>query len=101
MTEMETAQWDLPPEVLYFPDTQTLVIENGKRRTEGERIAKGVTVFYGAAQGEPGECEVSGITIDFAEHLLKPFVDAILAKHGVMPEQPDASESKGGVSKPR
>ena len=95
MTEQTTEYWEMEPLVLYYPDTQTLVIENGQPRTEGEDVAKGITVFYAKAQGEPDECEVSGITIEWAEHLLKPFVDAILTKYGVEPRQRvDASKAK-------
>ena len=95
MTEKATEHWELEPSVLYYTDTQTLVIENGRPRTEGEDIAKGITVFYANPQAEPGEYEVSGITIEWAEHLLKPFVDAILAKYGLEPQQVvDASKAK-------
>lgn len=79
---------ELEPAVLYYPDTQTLVIENGERRAEGEHVAKGVTVFYAANEGEEIDHDVSGITIENAEMTLKPFVDALLAKYGVQPKQP-------------
>ncbi len=95
MPEKATYHWEMEPSVQYYPDTQTLHIENGRPLTEGEDIAKGITVFYAKAPGEPDECEVSGITIEWAEHLLKPFVDAILAKYGVEPQQRvDASKAK-------
>lgn len=76
------------PNVLYFPDTRTLVIENGERRAEGEHVAKGVMVFYAATEGAELDHVVSGITIENAEMTLKPFVDALLAKYGVQPKQP-------------
>ncbi len=78
---------ELEPTVLYYPDTQTLVIENGERRAEGEHVAKGVVVFYAAEEGEELDHDVSGITIENAEVTLKPFVDAILAKYGARPTQ--------------
>ena len=78
---------ELEPAVLYYPDTQTLVIENGERRAEGEHVAKGVTVFYAANEGEAIDHDVSGVTIENAEMTLKPFVDALLAKYGVTPTQ--------------
>ena len=85
---------ELKPTVLYYPDTQTLVIENGARRAEGEQVAKGVTAFFAEEEGGELDHEVSGITIDNAEFTLKPFVDAILAKYGARPEQPDAGKAK-------
>ena len=95
MTAKKTAHWEAEPLVLYYTDTQTLVIENGRRRAEGEQIAKGITAFYAATEGEPDECEVSGITIENAETTLKPFVDAILAKYAVPPRPPtDAGLTK-------
>lgn len=79
---------ELEPAVLYYPDTQTLVIENGEHRAEGEHVAKGVTVFYAANEGAEIDHDVSGITIENAEMTLKPFVEALLAKYGVQPKQP-------------
>ena len=87
MTEQKIAHWEAEPLALYYPDTQTLVIENGRRRAEGAQMAKGITVFYAATEGEQDECDVSGITIENAEVTLKPFVDAILAKYGARPTQ--------------
>ena len=97
MTDKETCHWEIEPSVQYHPDTQTLHIENGLPLTEGEDIAEGITVFYAVTQGDQGICEVSGITIDFAEHLLKPFVDAILAKYGVNPQQPAHADKAKAV----
>ena len=82
------AHSELKPAVLYYPDTQTLVIENGAWRAVGEQVAKGVTVFYVEEEGGELDHDVSGITIENAEVTLKPFVDAILAKYGVGTEQP-------------
>ena len=64
------------PELLteYYPDTQTLVLETGTRRAEGEEIAKGCGGFY------DHDNNVVGITVECAELLLKPFVDAVVAK---------------------
>ena len=89
------AHSELQPTVLYYPDTQTLVIENGERRADGEHVAKGVMVFYAAEEGEEFDHDVSALTIENAEVTLKPFVDAILAKYGVNPQQPvDADKAK-------
>ena len=88
-----TAPWELEPSVRYYPDTQTLVIENGGRRTAGEHFAKGVMVFYTTTEdsapdaGAAAEPTVSALTIEGAEQALKPFVDAILAKYAAAPRQ--------------
>ena len=65
------------PVVRYFPETQSLWIDSGKQLGEGETIAKGVVVFYNKEDGSVAE----GVRIELAEHVLKPFVDAIIAKH--------------------
>ena len=79
---------ELKPAVLYYPDTQTLFIENGRSRAEGEHVAKGVMVFYAATTGAELDHAVSALTIEHAETTLKPFVDAILAKYGATPHSP-------------
>ena len=65
------------PVVRYFPETQSLWIDSGKQIGEGETIAKGVVVFYNKEDGSAAE----GVRIELAEHVLKPFVDAIIAKY--------------------
>ncbi len=72
------------PVVKYFPETQWLWIDSGKPLGEAETIANGVVVFYNKA--DPTQAE--GVRIEFAEDVLKPFVDAILAKYGVKQAQP-------------
>ncbi|MCE2501763.1 MAG: DUF2283 domain-containing protein [Dehalococcoidia bacterium] len=67
------------PLVKYYPETETLYITNGKPLGEGDNVAKDVVAFY----DKDNECEVVGLYIECAELVLKPFVDAILAKHGV------------------
>ena len=89
------AHSELKPTVRYYPDTQTLDIENGARRAVGEQVAKSVVVFYAEEEGGELDHNVTSITIDNAEVTLKPFVDAILAKYGVEPQQRvDASKAK-------
>ena len=66
-----------PPLVSFAPGAGTIFIETGNPLIEGEEIAQGITVFY---QGE-GRNEVVGIMINGAEMVLKPFVDAVLAKY--------------------
>ena len=58
----------------YFPDTETLIVDIGKPWGEGEDIGHGLTVFYDR------DNNVAGFTLECAELLLKPFVDAVLAK---------------------
>ena len=70
---------DPEPVVTYFPDSQWLWVDSGKPLGEAETIANGVVVYYG--KDDAGQAE--GIRIEFAEAVLKPFVDAILAKYGV------------------
>ncbi len=67
--------------VVSYLQSDTLFIQTNKPFLEGEEIAQGVTVFY----DRENENEVVGMMIDHAETVLKPFVDAILAKHGVSP----------------
>ena len=67
--------------VISYLESDTLFIQTTKPFLEGEEIAQGVTVFY----DKDNENEVVGMMIDHAETLLKPFVDAILEKHGVSP----------------
>lgn len=67
------------PLVKYYPETETLYITNGKPFGEGDNVAKDVVVFH----DQEKECEVVGLYIECAEWVLKPFVDAILAKHGI------------------
>ena len=62
-----------------FPGNRTLYVDRGKPFGEGETIAKNLVVFF----DQDNENEVIGIMIEHAETVLKPFVDAILAKHGV------------------
>ena len=73
------------PRAEYYPEEGILYVDNGKPFGDGETIAKGLVVFY----DQENESEVVGLCIEFdAETVLKPFVDAILAKYGVRPGQP-------------
>ena len=65
--------------VEYWAADQVLEIHNGKPLGDGEEIAQFITVFY----DRECENEVVAVRLDFAESVLKPFVDAILAKYGV------------------
>ena len=65
--------------VKYWAADQVLEILNGKPLGDGEEISQFITMFYDREK----ENEVVAIRLDFAESVLKPFVDAILAKYGV------------------
>ena len=79
MAEPTVNHQENAPLVKYYPETETLYITNGKPLGEGDNVAKDVVVFYDRDNGS----EVVGLYIESAEWVLKPFVDAILAKHGV------------------
>jgi uncharacterized protein YuzE len=82
-----------PPLVEYDPKGQILRIENGQSSQVGEEIAEDVIVHYDKDDDHAPSSAVA-IRIDRAEHVLKPFVDAILAKYGVKPVQsPAANET--------
>ncbi len=73
--------------VVYIPDTQTLYIENGRTREDAEEMADGVLVYY----DKDDEASAVALNIEQAEVVLKPFVDAILAKYGVKQVQTPAA----------
>lgn len=58
--------------VEYYPETQTLVVDDNQQRSEGEDIARGMTVFYDAAD------KVLGFVLEGAELNLPAFVAAAL-----------------------
>lgn len=62
----------------YASAGDTIFIQTGQSVRDGEEIAPGIVVLYAREDGH----KVVGITIMGAEGLLKPFVDAILAKYG-------------------
>ena len=67
-----------PPEavVKYWAADRVLEIHNGKPLGDGEEIAQFITVFY----DRENENEVVAVRLDFADSVLKPFVDAISAE---------------------
>ena len=69
---------DMLPEavVKYWAADKVLEIHNGKPLGDGEEIAQFVTVFY----DRDNENEVVAVRFDFADSVLKPFVDEIMAK---------------------
>ena len=74
-----------PPLVEYDPKGQVLRIENGQQSEVGEEMAEDVIVHYDKGDDSAPTSSVA-IRIDRAEIVLKPFVDAILAKYGVRVE---------------
>ena len=74
------------PNVAYNPQSQVLLIESGEPNAGREEMARGVLVFYDKDTDDARTTAVA-IRIDSAEWVLKPFVDAILAKHGITPGQ--------------
>ena len=74
------------PDVTYSPSSGTLLIENGEPSAVGESIAKNLDVYYDKDVEDAWSSAVA-IRIDRAEHVLKPFVDAIFAKYGIKPDQ--------------
>ena len=78
--------------VVYSPENQTLYIENGRLREDAEEMAENILIYY----DKDDETAAVALCIDRAEQALKPFVDAILAKYGVKPEQlPVAGAERG------
>ena len=67
-----------PPEavVKYWAADKVLEIHNGKPLGDGEEIAQFITVFY----DRDNENEVVAVRLDFADSVLKPFVDAVSAE---------------------
>ena len=65
--------------VKYTPESQVLYFENGSIREDASDMAQNIIAYY----GKEDETEVVAIRIDHAEIVLKPFVDAILAKYGL------------------
>lgn len=83
-----------PALVEYYPAGQILLIENGQRSAAGEEMAEDVIVHYDKDE-DNAPASVVAIRIDRAEHVLKPFVEAILAKYGVKREpEPSGNQAQ-------
>lgn len=67
--------------VFYNYEPQTLIIENGQRSKVAEEMAQDVVVFYDK-DCDTAPTSAVAVRIDCAEHVLKPFIDAVLAKRG-------------------
>lgn len=81
--QLKGPTWELPPPAIveYSPEGQVLIIETGQKSEVGEDIAENIIVHY--EKDDDAFSSVVAIRIDSAEHVLKPFVDAILAKYGL------------------
>ena len=71
-----------PAKVEYIPESQVLFIENGQDSAVGDDFAEHIIVHYDNAD-VAAPASLTAIRIDHAEYVLKPFVDAILAKYGI------------------
>ena len=71
-----------PAQVEYIPESQVLFIENGQNSAVGDDFAEHIIVHYDN-DDVAAPASLTAIRIDHAEHVLKPFVDAILAKYGI------------------
>ena len=73
----------LPPaRVEYNSERDSLFIDSGRAGVVGQEMAENIIVHYD--KDKPDErCSAVAIRVDSAERVLKPFVDAILKKHGV------------------
>ena len=80
--------WKSPPpaRVEYNPERDSLFIYSGRAGVVSQEMADNIIVHYD--KDKPDErCSAVAIRIDSAERVLKPFVDAILKKHGVEREE--------------
>lgn len=91
--EVKRAEFGSPSRatVVHVAETQTLYIENGRLREDAEEMADGVLVYY----DKHDEASAVALCIEPADIVLKPFVDAVLVKHGVKPERPTATNQNG------
>ena len=89
----------LPAQVEYIPESQVLFIENGLESAVGDDFAEHIVVHYDNDDVNV-PASLTAIRIDHAEYVLKPFVDAILAKYGVTvdaAQSPNHAKVKTGV----
>ena len=94
-TQIQRVELELAPfsEATYDPDCQTLLIENGDSSRECREMAKDIHILYDKDDNNAPTSAVA-IRIDRAETVLKPFVDAILAKYGVKPQEAPQSHQR-------
>ena len=88
ITQVKRVEWELAPysEATYDPVRQTLLIENGDSGRVRRDLAKDIHIVYDKDDDNSSSTAVA-IEIDRPETVLKPFVDAILAKYVIKPEE--------------
>ena len=99
-----TVEIDPPPQarVVYNAEQDILLIESGETSAVGEEMTEGIIVHYNKDDETvpAGEAlRAVAIFIDGAESALKPFVDAILSKHGIIVDSPIRRHEANGISK--
>ena len=94
ITQIRGEEWVLAPysESVYDTASQTLLIENGEACEVSKEMAKDVHVLYGKDYDGGASLTSVAIRIDCAETVLKPFVDAILAKYS--PKAKEGAQDK-------
>ena len=104
--QLSKAAIDLEPlpqaRVVYNPEQDLLLIESGAASAVGEEMAEGIIVHYNKDdEAVPADEAIRAVAIliDGAEYVLKPFVDAILAKYGVNPEASQNGHEAHSTSK--
>ena len=92
--DMKSTQKESPPlaTVVYVPESEVLYFENGRIREVAEEMARRVIVYF----DKEDEYDAVAVRIDSAEWVLKPFVDAILVKHGITPEPEPRQRARKG-----
>ena len=94
-----TSRVESPPlpeaRVSYEPQHQVLDIHTGKQSEVGEEMARGIHIMYAEDMADAPALAVT-ILIQSAETVLKPFVDAILSKHGITTEPEPWQRPKKG-----
>ena len=85
ISQVSGEEWVSAPhsEASYDASSQTLLIDNGEACEVSKEMARDVHVLFGKDYGGGARLASVAIRIDRAETVLKPFVDAILAKHGI------------------
>ena len=85
ITQIQQVEWELAPysEATYDSHSQTLFIENGASSEACKEMARDVHILYGKDDDNPPWWSAVAIRIDRADIVLKPFVDALLAKYGI------------------
>ena len=89
ITQIRGEELALAPysEAVYDAASQTLLIENGEACEVSREMAKDVHILHGKDYDGGSWLASVAIRIEHAETVLKPFVDAILAKYDIKREE--------------